>query len=166
MIKYKEGDSWKDAVLDYYPVGALYFSFSNTSPANLFGGSWSALNSPGRLIGVQGANGQEFVEGGQFGGHNALVPEDLPAHTHRFLFMDNAGSISGQGFYSSHFESNTQYHFWGYNNRFAKIGYIEPDIFSNASGGGSYSTLLLPFLLRNLYLGESGVASREVSSNE
>lgn len=135
MIKYKDGDEWKDAVLDYYPVGALYFSFSNTSPANLFGGSWSALTSPGRLIGVQGGNGQENVGGGEFGGHNALVPADLPAHSHKFLFWDNAGSLSGQGFYSSHFETNNSYHFYGYNNKFAKTGYLDEHIFMNTSGG-------------------------------
>lgn len=135
MIKYKEGDTWKDAVLDYYPVGALYFSFSNTSPANLFGGSWSALNSPGRLIGVQGPTGQENVGGGEYGGHNALTPADLPAHSHKFLFWDNAGSLSGYGFYSSHFETNNSYHFYGYNNKFAKTGYLDEHIFINTAGG-------------------------------
>lgn len=166
MIKYKDGDTWKDAVLDYYPVGALYFSFSNTSPANLFGGSWSELNSPGRLIGVHGGNGLEVVEGGQFGGHSALELQDIPAHSHKFLFWDNAGSLSGQGFYSSHFETNQSHHFYGYNDKFAKTGYLDEHIFTNTAGGGSYSKEFLPLLLRNLYLGESGLAQTEVSCND
>lgn len=165
MIKYKDGDTWKDAVLDYYPVGALYFSFSNTSPANLFGGSWSELNSPGRLIGVHGGNGLEVVEGGQYGGHNALEPQDIPAHSHKFLFWDNAGSLSGQGFYSSHFETNNTYHFYGYNSSFAKTGYLDEHLYEYV-GGGSYSKKFLPLVLRNLYLGESGIALQEVISNE
>ena len=38
-----------DAIKDYwkiiYPVGACYFSTENTSPATLFGGTWSALSN-------------------------------------------------------------------------------------------------------------------------
>lgn len=135
MIKYKDGDEWKDAVLDYYPVGALYFSFSDTSPANLFGGSWSLLNSAGRLIGVYGRNSNGTnVPAGEWGGSGVISINNLPAHSHKFLFWDNAGSLSGLGFYSSHFETNQSHHFYGYNNRFAKTGYLDEHIFMNTSG--------------------------------
>lgn len=136
MIKYKEGDSWKDAVLDYYPVGALYFTFSETSPADLFGGSWSLLNSAGRLIGVYGRNSNgTYVPAGEWGGSGVISVNNLPAHSHKFLFRDNAGSLSGVGFYSSRFDTSTQYHFWGYNNKFANTGYFENTVFQNQSGG-------------------------------
>lgn len=135
MIRYKEGDVWKDAVLDYYPVGALYFTFSETSPADLFGGSWSLLNSAGRLIGVYGKNSNGTdVPAGEWGGSGVITISNIPAHSHKFLFRDNAGSLSGQGFYSSHFETNQSYHFWGYNNKYANTGYFENTIFQNQGG--------------------------------
>ena len=136
MIKYKDGDSWKDAVLDYYPVGALYFSFSNTSPSTLFGGQWSLLSSAGRMIGVYGKNSNgDTVPAGSFGGDVNITVDRIPVHSHRFFFQDNTGSLSGQGFYSTHFESNNDYYFYGYNNRFAKVGYLDERIFVNSAGG-------------------------------
>ena len=47
-LKYKSGSSWIDYNLVIYPVGAYYFSSSSTSPANLFGGTWSAVT--GRFL--------------------------------------------------------------------------------------------------------------------
>lgn len=42
-IYYKSGSSWVNALSLFYPVGAVYFSYSSTNPGSLFGGSWSAL---------------------------------------------------------------------------------------------------------------------------
>lgn len=167
MIKYKEGDTWKDAVLDYYPVGALYFSFSDISPATLFGGSWSKLTSQGRLIGVAGTNSaQQYVPAGNFGGHNNIIINNLPPHSHSFLYKDNSGSKSGVGFYSSHFEPNNDYHFWGYNNAYAMQGYFDEHIYANTGGAYFAAGGFLSLLLRYLYLGESGVSLKEVSRND
>lgn len=47
-LKYKSGDSWVDYNLVVYPVGALYISYSSTSPATLFGGTWVAIT--GRFL--------------------------------------------------------------------------------------------------------------------
>ena len=68
------------------------------------------------------------------GGSGVISISNIPAHSHKFLFRDNAGSLSGQGFYSSHFETNQTYHFWGYNNKYANIGYFENTIFQNQGG--------------------------------
>ena len=43
-VMYKNGSSWVNLMLQAYPVGALYLSFSSTSPASLFGGSWTAVS--------------------------------------------------------------------------------------------------------------------------
>lgn len=42
-LKYKSGNSWIDYNLVVYPVGALYISYLSTSPASLFGGTWTPI---------------------------------------------------------------------------------------------------------------------------
>lgn len=53
-LKYKSGSSWVDYNLVVYPVGALYFSFTSTSPANLFGGTWTPIT--GRFLYMNAGN--------------------------------------------------------------------------------------------------------------
>lgn len=42
-LKYKSGSSWVSYNLAIYPVGAVYISYSSTSPASLFGVSWTPI---------------------------------------------------------------------------------------------------------------------------
>lgn len=39
-LKFKDGSTWVDYSLTIYPVGSVYLSYTNTSPATLFGGTW------------------------------------------------------------------------------------------------------------------------------
>ena len=48
-LKYKYNDTWIDYNLEVYPVGSLYFSLDVTSPADLFGGTWSKINNTNYL---------------------------------------------------------------------------------------------------------------------
>ena len=58
-IKYKAADgSWTDIL---YPVGAYYISNTSTSPANIFGGTWSQITDgrfmrPATNVNVGGSN--------------------------------------------------------------------------------------------------------------
>ena len=54
-LKYKSGSSWVDYNLVVYPVGAYYFSSSSTSPATLFGGTWTAVT--GRFLYMNAGTG-------------------------------------------------------------------------------------------------------------
>ena len=47
-ISIKDSSSWNTLLNLIYPVGSLYFSYTSTSPASRFGGSWSAIT--GRFI--------------------------------------------------------------------------------------------------------------------
>lgn len=53
-VMYKNGSSWQDLMLQAYPVGAIYLSYTSTSPASLFGGSWNRIydDDKGRALGV------------------------------------------------------------------------------------------------------------------
>lgn len=59
---------------DAYPVGAVYISYASTSPASLFGGTWTAIT--GRF--------PYFNAGTGTGGSNThtLTVEQIPSHSH------------------------------------------------------------------------------------
>lgn len=63
--------------LKAYPVGAVYISYTSTSPAQLFGGTWTAIT--GRF--------PYFNAGTGTGGSNThtLIVNEIPAHKHTNL---------------------------------------------------------------------------------
>ena len=74
-----------------YPVGAIYQSWSATSPASLFGGSWSQIT-------------EKFLycanSAGDTGGASTvtLSVQQMPSHSHRppsgyFIVQNNNGSM-------------------------------------------------------------------------
>lgn len=76
-----------------YPVGAIYMSYVSTSPATLFGGTWSALG--GRfLIGADGT-----YTAGATGGEamHALTISEIPSHRHDSLYVENLGQALASG---------------------------------------------------------------------
>lgn len=80
-ISIKDSSSWKTYLDLVYPVGAIYMSFSNASPAELFGGTWGWIDD------------YFFRAGGntETGGSNThtLTVSEIPLHTHSFT--DQAG---------------------------------------------------------------------------
>lgn len=78
-------------LLDFvYPVGTIYMSANNMSPALIWGGSWKALDQGRVLIGASG-----LYPAGSTGGSNEirLTTAQLPAHSH-------SGSTSSAGVHS------------------------------------------------------------------
>ena len=79
-----------------YPIGSLYISTSSTSPATLFGGTWSQItnrflyctNSSG---GTGGANRVEYTPAGSVNGHTLTV-DQIPSHTHTVTTARQYGS--------------------------------------------------------------------------
>jgi Collagen triple helix repeat (20 copies) len=72
------------SLLDVYPVGAIYMSVVNTSPATLFGGTWEAWGSGRVPVGVD-AGQTEFDTVEETGGAktHTLAETEIPAHTHK-----------------------------------------------------------------------------------
>lgn len=67
-----------------FPVGYVYLSNSNTSPASIYGGTWSPLTG-GRYIRANGTWDN--------GGSNTISVNQMPAHTHNLtanVIYDNA----------------------------------------------------------------------------
>ena len=76
QIYYKDGGSWKSALLNSYPVGAIYMSSSSTSPANLFGGTWEQIKDAHFW--------QPNTSYGNTGGESThtLSASEMPSHSH------------------------------------------------------------------------------------
>lgn len=71
-----------------YPVGSIYMSVNNVSPATLFGGTWKAIQGKFLL----GANGGAY-KAGTTGGEatHTLTTSEMPSHNHA-LYYPNAGA--------------------------------------------------------------------------
>ena len=80
-INLKIGSSWTTLSSLTYPVGAYYLSNSSTSPASLFGGTWTQVADNRFLCGASSV---------KTGGENThtLTQDEMPSHKHKFGFND------------------------------------------------------------------------------
>lgn len=83
------------------PVGFVYTSVDSTSPATLFGGSWSAIGAGRVLVGIDSAD-TDFDTAEETGGAktHTLTGTEMPAHTHTTTGFYSAGD-TGSSNYSS-----------------------------------------------------------------
>lgn len=77
-INFKVSNSWVDAGSLTYPVGSVYSSTSPTSPATLFGGTWSQIKDR-FLVGV-GDSYSVKATGGE--NTHTLTVKEIPSHKH------------------------------------------------------------------------------------
>jgi hypothetical protein len=85
-------------LLSMYPVGAIYISVVDTSPATLFGGTWSVFGEGKTLVGYH-AHETEFDTIEETGGAktHTLSLAELPTHgVTMSMHGDEAGSIVRQ----------------------------------------------------------------------
>lgn len=87
----------KTALLDLvYPVGSIYLSVAETSPASLFGGFWERLRDVFLLAaGEHYSVSDEVQDGGT--AEVTLTVEQIPAHHHSVNFVsqgDNSGTTA------------------------------------------------------------------------
>lgn len=75
---------------DIYPVGAVYISYSSTSPASLFGGSWTPIT--GKFIRAA----SDVSTGGS--DSTTLTTSHLPSHTHTFVGGRSGALDSNAGY--------------------------------------------------------------------
>lgn len=62
-----------------YPVGSIYMSVVNVSPASFLGGTWQAIEQ-GRMLMAAGSSWQAGTTGGA--AYHALTVQEMPAHDH------------------------------------------------------------------------------------
>lgn len=74
------------AKLAMYPIGSIYMSLSNVSPATFIGGTWEQIEDTFLL-----AAGTNYSVG-DTGGKAEYVADDMPAHTHTRGTMNITGA--------------------------------------------------------------------------
>lgn len=82
--------AWVNILSIFFPVGAIYFSTVNISPASLVGGTWSQLT--GGMLGLAGSDG--VAAAGSNGGSRKITVNQLPAHHHtssKWIVFDKGG---------------------------------------------------------------------------
>ena len=88
----KTGDVSVD-MLGAYPVGSIYLSASETSPASLFGGTWEQIED--RFLLAAGSTYAAGSTGGE--STHTLTVNEIPTHNHYFDTTANSGDVSNPG---------------------------------------------------------------------
>ena len=127
-----------DELLDkIYPIGSIYMSVNNVSPANFLGGIWDSINDTFLL-----ASGASYTAGDTGGeATHKLTIDEMPSHTHTM----SAGTTDS----TNHEHSTTN----GANvvsicPTLAELGY---NPLSNANGGNQSHNNMPPYLVVNIW---------------
>ena len=80
----KTGDVSVD-MLGAYPVGSIYMSVGETSPASLFGGTWERIED--RFLLASGSGYASGTEGGE--AEHTLTADEIPVHSHAGIYWGN-----------------------------------------------------------------------------
>lgn len=81
QLYYKENDTWAE----YYgsmPIGSVYMSYESTSPATIYGGTWTRITSAvirGNSGSTHGYQGSDTV---------TLTVDQMPSHSHDISFSN------------------------------------------------------------------------------
>ncbi len=141
-----------------YPVGSIYMSVNSTSPATLFGGTWTQLKDrflvgAGNSYSVNatgGATSQSYTPKGSVGSHTLTVSE-MPRHGHNVrIWNKDAGTTDYHKLFSSDGVSllTNQYgidvradgnivYGWNNTNKVAQSGMGDEAGTTNIMGGGA-----------------------------
>ena len=93
-LMYKDTDNnWKSILDVFYPIGSLYFSANDTSPASFIGGSWAQME-PGNFLLAAGENYNVLSSGG-----SASVTHDHTAEGYLTACISPNAHASGYTYY-------------------------------------------------------------------
>ena len=92
QLYYKNGNSWQSAMLNSYPVGAIYSSTSSTNPGSIFGGGWVQLKDLDPLLATI-----DDSQIGRYIGSRFLAANHLSPHWHPIANMQSHYPNSAQG---------------------------------------------------------------------
>ena len=89
---YTSGSLVSDLLNRVYPVGSIYMSAVNVSPASFLGGTWQAIEQ-GRMLMAAGSSWQAGTTGGA--AYHTLTVAEMPAHDHSAVETAAGGHTHG-----------------------------------------------------------------------
>lgn len=92
-----------------YPVGSYYISHNNTSPAELFGGTWYRIEN--QFLWACPADGTIGSTGGEQ--THTLTVAEMPYHSHPILLNSSTGSYDGWDYSHGAAKANRSYYSQG-----------------------------------------------------
>lgn len=130
-----------------YPIGSIYMSQNSTSPATLFGGTWSRINGYYLYAGTGGTTSGSNTSGAASGntGSTTLTINQIPAHEHdvaigwsssgvnnneRHIFSDNTGFYGDAQFMRARSTGGSQGHTHSLNNHTHTITPLRYEIYA------------------------------------
>ena len=79
-----------------YPVGSIYMSVNSTSPASLFGGTWTAWGSGRAPVGINTSDSNfNAVEKTGGASTHTLTTAQMPSHKHSYVVQNRGYAASG-----------------------------------------------------------------------
>lgn len=94
-LYYKNDSTWEQIQLVSFPVGAIYMSYTSTSPASFIGGSWTQIQE--RFLLAAGGEYNTGDTGGET--EHTLTVNEMPSHNHSATF-DTTDSPAFSGRYA------------------------------------------------------------------
>lgn len=120
----------KTVKLCCHPVGSIYMSSKDTSPAELFGGEWKAIEDVFLYCA-----GTKHAAGGTGGAEtHTLTVDEMPSHAHRYTRMP-------QSYANTNFNVNDQANF----NESVRKPSNSETVSTEATGGGQAFSIMPPW---------------------
>ena len=118
-----------------YPVGAIYMSVSEISPATLFGGTWEQIQN--RFLLAAGSSYAAGNTGGE--ATHTLTELEIPRHTHALRANTSWGESEALAPWAQYFGSNILYDVGASGGTITSSYYY--DVTQHAGGGGSHNNM-------------------------
>ena len=124
--------------LDVYPVGSVYMSVSETSPASLFGGTWEQIKDTFLL-----AAGDTYTAGSTGGEPtHTLIIEEMPSHNHMSVMDTTSGQPQVEV---------RQWNWMSPSGTFIESHSVEPikrlGVYGNSTGGSAAHNNMPPYVV-------------------
>ena len=118
-----------------YPVGAIYMSVSEISPATLFGGTWERIEN--RFLLAAGSSYTAGNTGGE--ATHTLTANEIPSHTHALRANTSWGNSETLAPWAQYFGSNILYDIGASGGTITSSYYY--DVTQTAGGSGSHNNM-------------------------
>lgn len=109
---------------EYYPVNSIYISYSNTSPAELFGGTWQRIES--RFLWGCPSTSEIGLTAGEM--THTLTASEMPSHNH-LIYDNSAAGRTGAHVWPTTWKTN------------ADAGSMKGSSIGWAGGGGAHNNM-------------------------